>query len=95
MNADLSNKREKRDTNSSSQIQSNYGRAKIRKVSSGAGVPFKGANAAGRESLVYNSDLQTRQDNSLANAQTDYEEQGMEDQRNGAELYSVRCYDCD
>ena len=90
----LSNKREKRDTARQSSLQGGNSWAKVRKVGAGPSVPFKRSNAAGRKSLVYNTDLSARQDNSMANAKADYEGQRMEDKRNGAELYSVRCYDC-
>ena len=91
----LSNKREKRDPSRQSSLQGGNSWAKVWKVGAGPSVPFKRSNAAGRKSLVYNTDLQARQDNSMANTKADYEGQRMEDQRNGAELYSVRCYDCD
>ena len=91
----LSNKREKRDTARQTSLQGGNSWAKVRKVGLGPSVPFKRSNAAGRESLVYNTDLSARQDNSMANIKADYEGQRMEDKRNGAELYSVRCYDCD
>ncbi len=90
----LSNKREKRDTARQTSLQGGNSWAKVRKVGLGPSVPFKRSNAAGRESLVYNTDLSARQDNSMANIKADYEGQRMEDKRNGAELYSVRCYDC-
>ena len=95
MNGNLSNKREKRDIKSPSKIQSDNSRAKIRKVGTGVGVSSKRANVAGRKSLVHITDLQARQDNSMANTKADYEEQGLEDKRDRAQLYSVRCYDCD
>jgi len=91
----LSNKREKRNIRGQASLQGGNSWAKVRKVGAGPSVPFKRSNAAGRESLVYNTDLSARQDNSMANTKADYEGQRMEDQRNGAELYSVRCYDCD
>ena len=96
MNGTDSNKREKRSIKPSSQIQGNHGRAEIRKVGAGINVSFKGANVAGRKSLVSKSDLQTRQTNSMANTKVNYQESTrLEDQRDGTELYSVRCYDCD
>ena len=95
MNGHLLNKRKKRDTKSPSQVQSNYGRAKVRQVSPRTSVSPEGANVAGRESLVHITDLQARQDNSLANTKANYEEKGLEDKRNRAQLYSIRCYDCD
>ena len=83
------------DTQASGKVQSNYGRAKIRKVSSGVGIPFKRANVAGRKSMVHIPNLQAGEDNSLANIESNNEGQGLENQRDGAQLYSVRCYDCD
>ena len=91
----LSNKREKRDTARQASLQGSNSWAKVRKVGAGPSIPFKRSNAAGRESLVYNTALSARQDNSMANTKADNEGQRMEDKRNGAELYSVRCYDCD
>ena len=91
----LSNKREKRNTSRQSSLQGGHSWAKVRKVGAGPSIPFKRSNAAGRESLVYNTDLSSRQNNSMANTKANYEGQRMEDKRNGAELYSVRCYDCD
>ena len=91
----LSNKREKRNTSRQSSLQGGDSWAKVRKVGAGPSIPFKRANAAGREALVYNTDLSARQDNSMANTKADYEEQGLEDKRDRAQLYSVRCYDCD
>ena len=96
MNGTKINKREKRDTQPPSQVQSNHGRATIRKVGAGINVSFKGANVAGRESLVYKSDIQARQTHSLADTEVHYQEPTrLEDQRDGIELYSVGCYDCD
>jgi hypothetical protein len=96
MNESDFNKREEGSLKTSSQIQSNHGRAKIRKVGAGINVSFKGGNVAGKQSLVYKSNLSARQTNSLANTEVDYQESTrLEDQRNGTELYSVRCYDCD
>lgn len=96
MNGIKINKREKRDIKSSSQIQGNYGRAEIRKVGAGVNVSIKGGNVAGRKSLVSKSDISSRQTNSMANTKVNYKESTrLEDQRDGAELYSVRCYDCD
>ena len=96
MNGTDSNKREKRDTQPSSQVQSNYGRAQIRKVGAGINVSFKRGNVAGTESLVFKSDLSARQTNSVADTEVNYQEPTrLEDQRDGAELYSVGCYDCD
>ena len=96
MNGTDFNKREKRDTEASCQIQSNYGRAEVRKIGSGINVSFEGGDVAGKQSLVYQSNLQARQTHSLANTQVNYEEsRRLEDQRIGTELYSVRCYDCD
>ena len=96
MNGIKINKREKRDTQTSSQVQSNHGRATIRKVGAGINVSFKGANVAGRKSLVYKPDLSSRQTNSIPNTKVNYQEPTrLEGQRDGAELYSVRCYDCD
>lgn len=90
------NKREERGFKTSSQVQSNYGRAKIRKVGTGVDVSFKGGNVAGRKSLVYNTDLQARQTNSMANAKVNYKKPTrLENQRDGIELYSIRCHDCD
>ena len=91
----LSNKREKRDPARQSSLQGGNSWAKVRKVGAGPSIPFKRSNAAGRESLVYNTDLSARQDNSMANTKADYEGQRMEAKRHGAQLYSVRCYDCD
>jgi len=91
----LSNKRKKRDTRGQTSFQGGNSWAKVRKIGAGSCVPFERSNAAGRESLVYNTDLSSRQDNSMANTEANYERQGMEDKRDGAELYSVRCYDCD
>ena len=91
----LSNKREKRDPSRQSSLQGGNSWAKVWKVGAGPSVPFKRSNAAGRKSLVYNTDLQARQDNSMANTKANYEGQRIEDKRNGAELYSIRCYDCD
>ena len=96
MNGTKINKREKRDIKSSSQIQGNHGRAEIRKVGAGVNVSIKGGNVAGRKSLVSKPNLQARQTNSMANTKVNYQEPTrLEDQRDGAELYSVRCYDCD
>ena len=90
------NKREERGSKTSSQVQSNYGRAKIRKVGAGINVSFEGGNVAGRKSLVYNTDLQARQTNSLANTKVNYKNATrLEGQRDGIELYSIRCHDCD
>ena len=90
------NKREEKDIKPSCEVQSNHGRAKIRKVGAGINVSFKGGNVAGRKSLVYQSNLSSRQTNSMANAEVNYQKAArLENQRNGAELYSVRCYDCD
>ena len=90
------NKREEGNTKRSGKIQSNHGRAKIWKVGAGVDVSFEGANVAGRESLVYNTDLQARQTNSLENAEFNYRKPTrLEDQRNANELYSIRCHDCD
>ena len=91
----LSNKREKRNTARQASLQGGNSWAKVRKVGTRFSVPFKRANVGGRESLVYNTDLSSRQDNSMANTKANYEGQRMEDQRDGAELYSVKCYDCD
>ena len=96
MNGAKINKREKRDTKSSSQIQGNHGRAEIRKVGAGFNVSIKRGNVAGTESLVFKPNLPTRETDSMANTKIDYKESTrLEDQRDGAELYSVRCYDCD
>ena len=96
MNGTDSNKREKGDTQPSSQVQSNHGRATIRKVGAGINVSFKRGDVAGRESLVFKSDISARQTNSVADTEVNYQEPTrLEDQRNGTELYSIRCYDCD
>lgn len=96
MNGTKINKRKKRDIKSSSKIQGNNGWTEIRKVGAGVNVSIKGGDAAGGESLVYITDLQARQTNSLANAEVNYSEsRGLEDQRNANELYSIRCHDCD
>ena len=95
MNGVKINKREKRNLKSSSQVQSNYGRAEIRKVGAGINVSFKRGNVAGRKSLVFKSNLQARKTYSVANTKVNYKEPTrLEDQRDGIELYSVRCYDC-
>ena len=90
------NKREKRDTETPGSIQSNHGRATIRKVGAGINVSFKGGHVAGKQSLVHSADLQARQTNSMAAPKINYQEPTrLEDKRIGSELYSVRCYDCD
>ena len=96
MNGTKINKRKKRNTRSSSQIQGNNGWTEIRKVGAGVNVSIKGGDAAGGESLVYITDLQARQTNSMANTKVNYNQpRGLEDQRNANELYSIRCHDCD
>ena len=96
MNESDFNKREEGSLKASGQIQSNYGRAKIRKVGAGINVSFKGGNVAGRKSLVYNTDLQARQTNSVANTKVNYKNATrLDGQRDGIELYSIRCHDCD
>ena len=67
MNGHLLNKRKKRDTQSPSQVQSNHGRAEIRKVDSGINVSFKRGDVAGTKSLVYLSDLPSSSSYSMAN----------------------------
>ncbi len=96
MNGAKINKRKKRNIKPPSKVQGNNGWAEIRKVGSGVNVSIKGGDASGRESLVYLTDLQARQTNSMANTKVDYTEpRGLEDQRNANELYSIRCHDCD
>ena len=96
MNGTDSDKREKGSIKPSSQVQGNHGRAAIRKVGAGVNVSFKRGNVAGTESLVFKSDLSARQTYSVADIKVNYQEPTrLEDQRDGAELYSVGCYDCD
>ena len=95
MNADLSNKRKKRNIKPPSQIQGDNSRAEVRQVNTRSDVSAQRSNYAGGESLVHITNLQTRQDNSMGNAKVNYERQRLEDQRNGTELYSIWCYDCD
>ena len=95
MNGSDFNKGKKGNINSSSKIQSNHGRAEIRKVDSGFNVSFKRGDVAGTKALVYLSDLQASSSYSMANVKVNYEEsERMEDQRDRAELYQIRSYYC-
>ena len=87
MNGSDFNKGKKGNINSSSKIQSNHGRAEIRKVDSGINVSFKRGDVAGTKSLVYLSDLPSSSSYSMADVKINYEESdGLEDQRDGFEL---------
>ena len=89
------NKRKKRDPDSSRKIQGNHCRAEIRKVNTGINVSVEGGDVAGKQSLVYLSDLSASSSYSLADVEVNYEESDrMENQRDGSILYEVRMYGC-
>lgn len=92
-----SNKREKGDPKPSRQVQGYHGRATIRKIDTGINVSFKRGNVAANQPLVHLSKLQAGKVNGVADPKADYSysTRSMEDQRDGIELYSIRCDNCD